>query len=178
MGGTQRTAGIRPLRDRLDSITKISIPKNEKDSNSFLGAKNHISKSMENLSANTNILRKLLKKRYEWIRTDEHTNVFYKLKEGITKIPTLLSTIQHIERNYNYNRLCCKKTTGKLKPVGIASRFLSDTEKNYAINELEFLAVVWQLEHFRFLIYGKPIEILSSPQALESLLKSNRSNRT
>ena len=34
---------------------------------------------------------------------------------------------------------------GKLKAIGFASRFLSDTEKKF---ELELLAVVWGLEHF------------------------------
>ena len=42
---------------------------------------------------------------------------------------------------------------GKLKPISFASQFLSDTEKKYAMNELELLAVVWGLEHFRFYIY-------------------------
>ena len=40
-----------------------------------------------------------------------------------------------------------------LKPIAFASRFLNDAEKN-AINELELLAVVWRLEHFRLYIYG------------------------
>ena len=67
---------------------------------------------------------------------------------------------------------------GKLKPIGFASRFLSDTEKKYAINELELLAVVWVLEHFRLYIYGKPIKLITDHQALEPLIKRNRSNIT
>ena len=66
---------------------------------------------------------------------------------------------------------------GKLKPIGFASRFLSDTEKKYAINELELLAVVWGLEHFRLYIYGKPIKFLTDYQALEPLIKRNRSKK-
>ena len=71
-----------------------------------------------------------------------------------------------------------EKPDGKLKPIGFASRFLSDTEKKYAINELEVLAVVWSLEHFRLYIYGKPIKLLTDHQALEPLIKRNRSNQT
>ena len=71
-----------------------------------------------------------------------------------------------------------KQKDGKLKPIGFASRFLSDTEKKYAINELELLALVWGLEHFRLYIYGKPIELLTDHQALEPLIKRNRSNKT
>ena len=44
---------------------------------------------METLSANTDILRKLLKEQNDWIWTDEQTEVFNKLKESITKIPCL-----------------------------------------------------------------------------------------
>ena len=53
------------------------------------------------------------------------------------------------------------KKDGKLKRIGFASRLLSDTEKKYAINELELIAVVWGLEHSRLHIYGKPIEVLA-----------------
>ena len=71
-----------------------------------------------------------------------------------------------------------EQSEGKLKPIGFASRFQSDTEKKYAINELELLAVVWGLEHFRLYIYGKPIKLLTDHQALEPLIKRNRSNKT
>ena len=59
--------GIRPLQDKLVAITKINIPKNEKELKSFLGAIQYLSKYIKNLSAQTDILRKLLKKQNEWI---------------------------------------------------------------------------------------------------------------
>ena len=40
------------------------------------------------------------------------------------------------------------------------------------------MAVVWGLEHFRLYIYGKPIKLLTDHQALEPLIKRNRSNKT
>ena len=43
---------------------------------------------------------------------------------------------------------------------------------------MELLAVVWGLEHFRLYIYGKPIKLLTGHQALEPLIKRNRSNKT
>ena len=74
-----------------------------------------------------------------------------KLKEYITNILCLA----HYNAN-NENILttdaCTKglrakfwqrQKDGILKPVGYASRFLSDTENDYAINELELLAVVF-----------------------------------
>ena len=46
------------------------------------------------------------------------------------------------------------------------------------MNELELLAVVWGLEHFRLDTYGRPIELLTDHQALEQLIKRNISNTT
>ena len=71
-----------------------------------------------------------------------------------------------------------EQPNGTLKPIGFASRFLSDTEKEYAINELELLAVVRGSEHFRSYIYGNPIKLLTDHQALEPIIKRNRSNKT
>ena len=36
---------------------------------------------------------------------------------------------------------------------------------------------MWGLEHFRLYIYGKPIELLTDHQALEPLIKRNRTNK-
>ena len=170
----------------MDAIKKINIPKNEKELKSFLRAIQYLSKYIENLSTNTDILQNLLKKQNEWIWTEEHTKAFDNLKECITKIPCQAHYNAQSENIITTDTstkglgttLRQKQKTGELKPIGFASPFLSDTEKKYAINELELLAVVWDLEHFRLHIYGKPIELLTDHQALEPLIKRNRSNKT
>ena len=99
---------------------------------------------IENLSAKTDILRNLLKKQNEWFWTDEHTEAFNKLKEGITKIPCLEHynaqneniTITYASTKGFGATLWQKQKDGNSKPVGFASRYLSETEKKYAINEL------------------------------------------
>ena len=145
-------AGIRPLQDKLLAIKELKQPKNEKELKSFLGAIQFLSKYIDNLSAQTDSLRQLLKKKNEWKWTEEQTQAFKNLKQKITEIPCLA----------HYNSDCPNVITtdastkvlgatlwqeqpdGKLKPIGFASRFLSDTEKKFAIIELELLAVVWE----------------------------------
>ena len=168
---------------KLEAITKIDIPKNEKELKSFLGAIQCLSKYVENLSAQTDILRNLLKKtkRLE-VDTGTHGSV-YQLEKLITQLPCLAHYNADNENILTTDAstkglgatLLQKQHDGNLKPT---SRFLSDTEKKFAINELELLAVVWGLQHFRLYIYGKPIEILTDHQALEPLIKRNRSNQT
>ena len=151
-----------------------------------MGQDNTFQNIFKNLSANTNILGKLLKKNNEWNWAEEHTNAFNKPKKYITNTPCLA--------HYNANKenilttdastrglgatLWQRQKDGNLKPVGYASRFLSNTEKKYAINELELIAVVWGREHFRLLIYRKQNELLTDHEALEPLIKKNRSNNT
>ena len=165
---------------------ELKRPNNEKELKSFLGAIQYLSKYIKNLSAQTDSLRQLLKKDTEWTWTEKHTKAFENLEQKITEIPCLA----HYNLDYPKVITIDASTKGlgatlwqeqpnrKLKPISFASRFLSDTEKKYAINELELLAVVWGLEHFRLYIYGKPIKLLTDHQALEPLIKRNRSNKT
>ena len=70
-----------------------------------------------------------------------------------------------------------KQDDGNTKPIAFGSRYLNDTKKKYSIGELELLAVVWGLEKFQFYLYGKKVYIYTDHQALETLIKRNRSNR-
>ena len=70
-----------------------------------------------------------------------------------------------------------KQDDGNTKPIAFGSRYLNDTEKKYSIGELELLAVVWGLEKLRFYLYGKKVYLCTDHQALEPLIKRNRSNR-
>ena len=161
------------IKDNLEAITKINTSKTEKELKSFLGEIQYPSKYIENLYANTGILRKLLKKQNAWNCTREHIKAFNRIKEYITNIPCLAHYNANIENilttDANTKRLRAtlwqRQKNGNLKPVGYASRFLSDTEKKYAINELELLAGVWGLEHFRLHICEQPIEVLTAHQA-------------
>ena len=51
----------------------------------------------------------------------------------------------------------------------IASRFLCMAEKNYAISQLEFLAVKWTIAHFKFYQLGRRFLVETDHKDLESL---------
>ena len=54
----------------------------------------------------------------------------------------------------------------KLHPVSYASRALSKEEENYAITELETLAVVWAVSHIRHLVYGHDVTVVTDHTAV------------
>ena len=61
---------------------------------------------------------------------------------------------------------------GKLHPATFASRSLSLQEKNYAITELETLAVVWGVSHFCSYIYGQSITVFTDHSAVKAILET------
>ena len=97
--------------------------------------------------------------------------------------------LTHFKRNRTLRIICDASKQGlgavlqqneenSWKPIAYASRFLTEFESNYSINELELLAVVWSVEHFKNYVYGIEFEIVSDHKALKSVLKANKSNKT
>ena len=144
-----------------------------------------MAKYIENLSSKTDNLRKLLKKETKWEWTEDRQREFEEIKQNLKRIPELA----HFSKNEKNIITTDASTHGlgailwqeqkdkSLKPIAFASRFLNDAEKKYAINELELLAVVWGLEHFRFYTYGKEVTLKTDHQALQPLLKRNRAHK-
>ena len=55
--------------------------------------------------------------------------------------------------------------------ISCAPRYLSNYEMKYSTNELELLAIVWAVEHFRNNVYGAKFEVVSDHKALETAQK-------
>ena len=65
---------------------------------------------------------------------------------------------------------------GKLHPVAYASHALSTAERNYSITELETLAMVWAVTHFRYYLYGHNVTIFTDHSAVKSVLSTPQTN--
>ena len=48
----------------------------------------------------------------------------------------------------------------------------------FSITELELLAVVWSIEHFKNYVYGKTFGVVFDHKALQSVLSANKGNKT
>ena len=53
-----------------------------------------------------------------------------------------------------------------------ASRALSRSERNYGITELETLAVVWAISHFRHFLYRKLVTVFTDHTAVKAVLET------
>ena len=98
--------------------------------------------------------------------------------------------LSHFERNQEIRIICDASKQGlgavlqqnqnnsEWKPICFASRFLTNFEAKYSINELELLAIVWAVEHLKNYVYDVKFKIISDHKALMTVLKPNRGNKT
>jgi len=70
------------------------------------------------------------------------------------------------------------QTNQKLHPIAFANRSLTPAKRNYSISELENLAVVWAISHFRLPLYGHPVTMVTDYAAVKAILQmSNPSGK-
>ena len=108
------------------AIKDLKQPNNEKELKSFLGAIQYLSKYIDNLSAQTDSLRQLLKKDTEWVWTEEHTRAFENLKQKITEIPCLAHYNSDYTKRDN-NR--CQHKRPRCNPMARTARWKIKTNR-------------------------------------------------
>ena len=178
--------GISPVNTKSQGINERLRPTNLKQLRSFLGAVNKFNKFIPNLALISHPFRSILKKDAEWEWNEKHENAFIKINEEIKNVVELT----HFKRNKEIRIICDASKQGlgavlqqrqdnsNWTPICFASRFLTDFETKYSINELELLAIVWAIEHFKNYVYGVHFKVVSDHKALMSVLKPNRGNKT
>jgi len=66
----------------------------------------------------------------------------------------------------------------KFHPVAYASRSVSSAEANYAISDLETLAVVWAVTHFCYYLCSHKVIIVTDHAAIKAILGAPNLIRT
>ena len=62
------------------------------------------------------------------------------------------------------------QSDGVLHPVAFVSRSLSPAERNYGVTDLETLAVVWAMQHYRAYLYGHKVTVITDHSAVKTVL--------
>lgn len=65
-----------------------------------------------------------------------------------------------------------------LHPIYYGSRTLVGSEKNYAVYELEMLAIVYFLKYFRYYLLGKHCKVITDHQSLRYMMKIKEDSPT
>ena len=155
----------------------MSIPKNTKDIQVFLGMMGYYRRFIENFSKIGLPLFQLLKKETPFIWTNSCQNSFDTLKAKLILAPILLHPDYTKEFLVQTDASCMAigavlsqyDTKGNERPVAFCSRTLDAHEKNYTVTEKECLAVIYACKQFRAYIHGTHFKIFTNHSSLRWL---------
>ena len=179
-------SGIAPLVRKTQTVEDLKTPKSRKQLKSLMGSMHSLHKFLPNLAEVSAPLRPLLSQNNDFIWTSTCEDAFQQLKSLVKNIVKLRHFDIHRE-----TRIICDASHDGLgavleqysasgwHPISFAFRYFNPDEKKYSTNELELLAVVWAMEHFRNYIYGRYFTVISDHKALLMLLNSSpKGNKT
>ena len=158
--------GITPDKEKVKSLTEFPPPTNITELRSFLGLANQLGGFIENLAAETEPLRHLLKKGVAYIWNADHQKTFEEVREKLSspllvhyfdpKLRTMLLSDASNLHGIGF-ALVQYDSEDKMKLVQCGSRTLSPTEGRYAPIELESLGITSAIERCRHFLLGHPL---------------------
>jgi hypothetical protein len=166
--------GVKVNPKHVRPILEMDTPKNRADVMRLLGMAKYLSEFIPNLSKISAPLRNLTKDNIQWQWHSEHDKAVEQIKKFLTLAPVLAifddSKPLVIQTDASKDGLgACLLQEGH--PLAYASRSLTPTEQNYAQIEKELLAIVYGLERFHQLTYGRKVEVHCDHKPLESIAK-------
>ena len=165
---------------KVDAVQKFPTPTDLKDLRSFLGLASYYRRFIPHFSAIASPLFALTRKDVNFDWSPDCQQAFDRLKRLLTTAPVM--TLPDFKREFLLETdasglglgavLAQKQDDGLVRPIAFASRTLLPHEKNYGSTEMEALAVVWAVKHYRHYLYGHRCQVYTDHEALKSLLNA------
>jgi hypothetical protein len=153
---------------KIAGIKNWPIPTKVKDVRSFLGFCNFYRPFIQGFAHLARPLNELTRKEAEWSWEDRQQKAFDELKKRVTTEPVLAHPIltDPFELEVDASGfamgavLLQKKEDGKKHPIAYYSKTLSAAERNYDVYNLELLAIVNAMDHWRPYLAGSPHKVI------------------
>ncbi|MCP3661432.1 MAG: hypothetical protein GY696_02885 [Gammaproteobacteria bacterium] len=168
---------------KVDAVTRFPQPRTPRQLRAFLGLCSYYRIFIQGFSKIARPMTELLKGDPKFIVwSPECQKAFLQLKQALTEAPAL--AYPDVTRPFTVEMDGSKvgiaavleqenRENGKLQPVAYASRTVRGPEVRYGATDLEMLAVVYGLKHFRVYIYGQHVTVITDHQALVAMLRKN-----
>lgn len=164
--------GILPDDSKIATMQNYPMPTNCDEVNRFVAFANYYRRFIPNFANIVYPLNKLRKKNVQFEWSSECQNAFEKLKLALVRPPILSYPDFSDDNIFRLQTDACKTGLGAVlsnmnnQVVAYASRNLKPAETRYPIIELELLAIVWAVRHFRPYLYGRKFKILTDHKPL------------
>ena len=161
-------------------MKEYPIPQSVKEVRQFLGIASYYRRFIQGFTKIAQPLHSLTQKGAPFAWTSSCQSAFEELKTRLTESPLLaypnFSKSFTLETDASVKGLGAvlsqRQDDGRLHPIAYASRALSPQEKQYAITELETLAVVWAVSHFHAYLYGHDVVVFTDHSAVKAVLET------
>jgi hypothetical protein len=153
---------------KIAGIKNWPIPTKVKDVRSFLGFCNFYRPFIRGFAHLARPLNELTRKDAEWSWEGRQQKAFDELKRRVTTEPVLAHPVltDPFELEVDASGfamgavLLQKKEDGKKHPIAYYSKTLSAAERNYDVYDLELLAIVNAMDHWRPYLAGSPHKVI------------------
>ena len=179
--------GIKMEKGKVRGVLEWLTPKCVKDIQKFLGLVNYYRQFIEGFATVARPLHDLVKKDKKWKWMEREEKAFKELKERFTKEPVL--AVPDIDKKIRMEVDALDYATGGVlsmecedklwRPVAFLSKSLNEMERNYEIQDKEMLAIIRELEAWRYLLEEaqSKFEIWTDHKNLEYFMKAQKLNR-
>ena len=172
--------GLLPNPKKVGAVVDFPVPTSVTQVRQFVGLASYYRRFIEGFARIAAPLHQLTKQDVEFQWAGECQGALDMLKQKLVEAPVLVYPDFNVgfvlETDASYQGLgavLSQKLEDKLlHPVSFSSRSLSPSEKNCAVTELETLAVVWAIKHYRAYLYGHDIQVVTDHSAVKSLLSN------
>ena len=170
--------GLQPNNHNLEAVRSFPQPSNLRQLHQFLGLTSYYCRCTPGYAKLAHRLHALTRKGAVFNWSAECEIAFDTLRDKLSTSPLL--AYPNFNRDFRLETDASKLGLGailsqyeedqKLHPVAYASRSISSAEANYAVTDLETLAVVWAVTHFRYYLYGHSVTIITDHAAVKAIL--------
>lgn len=179
LGHIITSSGLRPNPKQVAAVQDFPRPQTVHQLRQYLGLTSYYRRFIGKFAKIAAPLYYLTKKEVKWEWSKECQIAFETLKRRLVQAPVLVypdfeqKFILETDASLNgLGAVLSQVKEGLLHPVSYASRSLSSPEKNYSITELETLAVVWAIQHYRAYLYGHEVMVMTDHSAVKAILET------
>ena len=176
LGHTVSNNGLQVVSEKITAIEKFPTPKNIKNILQFLGVTGYYRRFIQHYSTIASPLTSLLKKDAEFTWGTAQQEAFDTLKRKLLNAPILIFPdynepfyIATDASAFGVGAVLLQKVGNKFHPISFYSRKLKSKgpdETAYSTIEREALGVVNALNHFKYIVFGYDVTILTDHKPL------------
>ena len=179
LGHVITASGIQYDSSKATVIREFPACKSKDDIKRFLGFMSFYRTFIPGFADIAYPLTKLLQKKEHFVWNNEQCDAFRALKDSLLRNSTLVYPdytapfyLFTDASNTALGACLAQKHVNKFVPISFASRTLNETEQRYSTTKREALGLLWALKHFRFVVFGYELTILTDHKPLIGLFNN------